>query len=191
MRRGGAPQLGVILVVGRGWSGPLGGPASSCLVKLGLVVVPGLVVVAALLVIARVVAGVEVATLTTGLGWRSDGKLVWTDSGLVAALVTLAVLPAVGTGQAGSLTAGVAAVWGDGLSLVLSLHHGHGRQPRRLVVRSHGLHMAPGNVGHVWYVWYMGHGCQHTERMVAAAYTARYLEKYFCKRIYTIWVTSF
>ena len=136
--------------------------------------------------------GASLARITTGLGWRSDGKLVWTDSGLVAALVTLAVLPAVGTGQAGSLTAGVAAVRGDGLSLVLSLHHGHGRQPGRFVVRSHGLHMAPGNVGHVWYVWYMGHGCQHTERMVAAAYTtARYLEKYFCKRIYTIWVTSF
>ena len=169
----------MVLVVGRGRSGPLGA-ATSSLVELGLVVVPGLVVVAALLLIARVVAGVQIAAISAPLGWWSDGKLVWTDPGLVAALVTLAVLPAL---WAGSLTAGVAAVRGDGLSLLLSLHHRHRGQTGRFLVRSHGLHVAPGNVGHVRHVGHVGdvrHSSQHTERMVCAAYAARYLEKYCC-----------
>ena len=108
---GGGPELGVVLVVGGGGPG----------LEVGLVlVVPGLVVVAALLIVARVVAGVEVAALLAPLGRGSDGQWVRlrADSG------QFPTLPAVRTRP---LTAGVAlAVRGDGVSLVLSLHHRHG-----------------------------------------------------------------
>ena len=140
--------------------------------------VPGLVVVAALLLIARVVAGVEIGGLLASLGRWSHRQLVRAHSGRLAALVTLPVLPAV---RAGSATAGVATVRRDGVSLVLSLRHGHRGQPGRFVVRSDWLHVAPGHVGHVGYVGHVGHSGQHTERMVAAGNTARYLEKYFGK----------
>ena len=67
----GAPQLGVVLVVGGG-----GG------VEVGLVVVPGLVVVV-------LVLRVEVARLLGPLGRRSDGQLVRTGGlGAAAAGVT-------------------------------------------------------------------------------------------------------